>query len=302
MMDPNTVIESYVRDVTQRLPGRDRADVAMELRTLLAEELAARSAAEARPADEAMTIALLRGFGSPAQAAMRYRPTPPLLDPADTRPFVLSGVIGALALAAIVPLGAPHAPKDAATTAILAWLGLLVLVFATRNWAHRQWPSLAAWKPRDPDRANRAANMALVAVIALGIVCYGAPHTVFALFTRARLPPSLEFAPQFHAERLPWLLALWGLTLLLYAWVTVQGRWRPATRRIEAGLALASTLVVVWFLSDGPIFQTGDVDRTAKAWLAVIAVAMLADAAVKITRLTRAAAPPRRPDVSKLAA
>ena len=32
MMDPNTVIESYVRDVTQRLPGRDRADVAMELR------------------------------------------------------------------------------------------------------------------------------------------------------------------------------------------------------------------------------------------------------------------------------
>src|SRR6516165_6691537 len=166
MMDPNTVIESYVRDVTARLPGRDRTDVAMELRALLAEELAARSAAEARPADEAMTLALLRGFGSPAQAAMRYRPTPPLLDPADTRPFVLSGVIGALVLAAIAPLGAPHAPKDAATTAILAWLGLLVLVFATRNWAHRQWPSLAAWKPRDPDRANRAANMALVAVIA----------------------------------------------------------------------------------------------------------------------------------------
>ena len=301
MMDPNTVIESYVRDVTQRLPGRDRADVAMELRTLLAEELAARSAAEARPADEAMTIALLRGFGSPAQAAMRYRPTPPLLDPADTRPFVLSGVIGALVLAAIAPLGAPHAPKDAVTTAILAWLGLLVLIFATRNWVYRQWPSLAAWKPRDPDRVSRTANAALVAVIALGIACYGAPHAVFALFTSARLPPSLEFAPQFHAQRLPWLFALWVASAVLYGWVAVQGRWRSATRKIEASLALASALVVVWYLADGPIFQTVVVDHTAKAWLAVIAVVMLADAVVKITRLARRTAP-RPPNMSTLAA
>jgi hypothetical protein len=301
MMDPKTVIESYVRDVTQRLPGRDRADVAMELGALLAEDLAARSAREGRPANEAMTVEMLRSFGSPAQAAMRYRPTPPLLDPADTRPFLLSGVIGALALAAIVPLGAPHAPKDAVTTAILAWLGLLVLFFATRNWARRQWPSLSAWRPRDPNKASRAANLALIAVMALGIVCYGAPHTVFALFTSARLPASLEFAPQFHAERLPWLLAIWGLTLLLYAWVTVRGSWRPTTRRIEAGLAVASTLAVVWYLADGPIFQAGDVDRAAKAWLAVIAVAMLADAVVKITRLARAPAP-RPPNMSTLAA
>lgn len=139
-------------------------------------------------------------------------------------------------------------------------------------------------------------------MIALGIVCYGAPHTVFALFTSARLPPTLEFAPQFHTERLPWLLGVWGLTLLLYAWVTVQGRWRLLTRRIEAGLALASTLAVVWFLADGPIFRMGDIDRAAKAWLAVIAVAMLADAAVKFSRLSRPTVSPRRPDVSTFAA
>ena len=286
-MDPKTVIESYVRDVTARLPSRDRADVAMELGALLAEDLAARAAREGRPADEAMTIDMLRGFGSPAQAALKYRPTPPLLDPADTRPFLLSALIGALVLAAIAPVAQPQPPKDAVTTAVLVWLGLLVLFFATRNWARRHWPSLGAWRPRDPDRVNRAANLALVAVIGLGIVCYGAPQQLFTAIWGAKLPSSLVFAPAFAAERLPWLLAVWTATALLFAWVMLPGRWRATTRRLEAGLALASTLVVIWFLADGPIFQAPVSDHIAKAWLAVITVAMAADVVVKISRLAR---------------
>ena len=65
-MDARTVIESYVHDVTQLLSRKDRADVALELRALLAEELAARAAGA--PADEAMAIELVRGFGAPARS------------------------------------------------------------------------------------------------------------------------------------------------------------------------------------------------------------------------------------------
>ena len=95
-MDAQTVIESYVRDVTQQLRRKDRSDVALELRALLTEELAARAAGA--PADEAMAIELVRSFGAPSEVAARYRPATPLLDAADTRPFIIAAILGALPL------------------------------------------------------------------------------------------------------------------------------------------------------------------------------------------------------------
>ncbi|MES1197221.1 MAG: hypothetical protein ABUL55_01225, partial [Pseudomonadota bacterium] len=59
-MDPKAVIESYVDEVVRRLPAADRNDVGFELRDLLAEELANKADEAGRPADEAMTLALLR--------------------------------------------------------------------------------------------------------------------------------------------------------------------------------------------------------------------------------------------------
>ena len=43
-MDANEILESYVRDVADCLPRARRDDVASELRSLLAEELAGRDA------------------------------------------------------------------------------------------------------------------------------------------------------------------------------------------------------------------------------------------------------------------
>jgi hypothetical protein len=306
MMDAQTVIESYVRDVTRRLPRKDRTDVALELRALLSEELAARAAGGA--ADEAMAVALVRGFGAPGEVAGRYRPARPLLDPADTRPFTIAAAAGAVVIIAgvlVAPAAAthPHQAANAATGAILAWLGFLVVVFAARNWAQRHWPSLTAWRPRDPESVSRAASLALVAVIALGIVCYGAPTWVAAQFTGGPVPAwmsTVAYAPDFQAARLPWLLALWGLQAGLIAWVAVEGRWRAPTRRIEAGLLLGVSLTLVWFLAAGPMFQTVTVDHTAKAWLAPIAFLMLAYTVWKITKL-RPPSTPIQPGASNLA-
>jgi hypothetical protein len=297
-MDAQTVIESYVRDVTARLPRRERADVAAELRTLLTEELAARAAG--RDPDDAMAIELVRGFGSPAQVADRYRPTPPaLLEAADTRPFLTWAIVGGAALAALAQLTQPHAPRDVVTNTVLAWLGLLLVVFATRNWARRRWPTFAAWRPRDPDQASRAASVMLIAVIALGVICYGAPQHVWAAFSRGgRLPAYLDYAPPFQSARLPWLLGVWGVMAVLYGWVAFTGRWRPLTRRADALLSLAVGLVLVWFLLAGPMFAAGAVDRTVKTWLALIAAGVLADAALKISRSWTWRAPPARPGAS----
>src|SRR5690348_3765322 len=83
MMTADDVIESYVRDVARLLPHKRRDDVALELRALLQEELAAKAEAAGRPQDQAMAMALLAGFGRPAEAAARYEPRKPLIDPED---------------------------------------------------------------------------------------------------------------------------------------------------------------------------------------------------------------------------
>lgn len=111
-MDARTVIESYVHDVTQLLRRKDRADVALELRALLTEELAARTGGA--PADEAMAIELVRSFGAPSEVAARYRPATPLLDAADTRPFLMAALIGALVImtgVAVAPSAVAHPPR-----------------------------------------------------------------------------------------------------------------------------------------------------------------------------------------------
>ncbi len=287
-MDAKTVIEAYVQDVTGYLPGRDRADVEMELRALLTEELAGRAASAGRPADEAMAVELLAGFGPPSQVAQRYRPQPVLIDAADTRGFLIVAVVGGVLLAMIAPLANPQEGKDAATNAVLIWLGLLFVIFAVRAWTKRRWPKFAAWKPRDRDRVSRPANAALVAVICLGIVCYGAPSQVFAAFIRGHhLPVILLYDPSFAATRLPLLLVVWIATAALYAWTAISGRWQTLTRRLDAGLELAVALTLVWFAAAGPIMLTPASDHILKAWLAPVVVGLLADVFVKVSRLWR---------------
>src|ERR1700761_542663 len=110
-MDAQSVIESYVRDVTKHLPRNDRADVALELRALLTEELAARAGGQ--PASEASAIELVRGFGAPGEVAARYQPARALLEAVDTRPFLTWAIAGALVLAALAPITHPAETKDA---------------------------------------------------------------------------------------------------------------------------------------------------------------------------------------------
>ena len=70
-MHANEVIESYVLDVARQLPRRQRNDVALELRSLLHEELSALAAKQGQAPDQAMAMRMLASFGRPAEAAAR---------------------------------------------------------------------------------------------------------------------------------------------------------------------------------------------------------------------------------------
>ena len=95
-MDANEILESYVRDVADCLPRARRGDVASELRSLLAEELAGRAQESGRPPDRAMAMAMLQAFGRPAEYAQRYHARPALVEGADNHHFLIWALGGAV--------------------------------------------------------------------------------------------------------------------------------------------------------------------------------------------------------------
>ncbi len=64
-MTADEILDTCVRAVAQALPRMQRDDVALELRALLGEELAARARAIGRTPDRARMMALLKDHGRP---------------------------------------------------------------------------------------------------------------------------------------------------------------------------------------------------------------------------------------------
>jgi hypothetical protein len=69
-MEANEMIDRYVHEVGQHLPGKARADIKMELRSLLLDMLDEQSDGQPTPK---MAAAMLRDFGHPEEIAAQYR-------------------------------------------------------------------------------------------------------------------------------------------------------------------------------------------------------------------------------------
>jgi hypothetical protein len=241
----NEIIESYVRDVAACLPRARRDDVAFELRALLDEELAARAQAAGRAPDKSMAMALLAGFGRPAELAQRYHARPALVAAADTHHFLIWAVGGAVVLGMHSALG--HAVDTDAL--FLQWLGLLLVGFALADWLRRRQPDAFRWKPtRGPEWMPRSLSaLSLVATLVFPVAMYAAP-VAFAgwLLPDAVRVDGLVLDPRFAGSALRLLtLALLVAMALGYAVALGLGQ-RPAwLRRIEVGLNLGVGLLLI---------------------------------------------------------
>jgi hypothetical protein len=274
-MDTQKLIEIYVDEVTRRLPRKMRADVGDELRALLAEEM------HGKTPDEA--AAALRNFGRPSDVAARYHPMFAIVDPSDTRAFFIAALAGLAVVALIAAPMATRHDRDMSNLLALAWLGFLVVWFGIKSWAVRRWPASNQWRPRDRAVVHRAGSFALVLVILLGIAGFGAPDWIFAQLTHGRhLAPMLSYTDDFQAHRLPFLLAAWGCSAVLYSVILVEGRWRALTRRIDVALNVAVVLILTWYRFGPPIFQDPRYEAGVRSFLAVAVGVVLIDTAVKI--------------------
>jgi hypothetical protein len=303
-MNANELIEAYVADVAVHLPRRQRNDVAFELRALLHEELAGRAEAEGRPADEAMAVAFLQGFGRPEEVAARYRAPLVVIDPADGQAFLRASVIGLVViwvLGLVVQLQAgAHYPG--AWLAVLGrwwtgivlpslwWPGLMVVCFAAAAWARRRWPQGTQWQPRAREqiRGGRVAMVLALVGIACGLYFLADPTRVLDLFLDGRAAPAayeaLSYSERFRTRQGPWLFALLLLYIPLFGAVTVRGRWSPWLRRLETAHGLALAAVMLWTLVDGPVLRSPHGDGVVKLVLLLSVVHVVIGLTMRVRR------------------
>ncbi|MEV6520987.1 hypothetical protein AB0M43_03480 [Longispora sp. NPDC051575] len=285
MLTTEELVDAYVADVARLLPRGQRADVALELGALLREELAG--------SDD--PLARLRAFGRPAEVAARYGQPLTVIDQGDTRRFVRLSVIGVL----VVWLFGAAAADDpvhwyqAYGIQALWWPGFLVAAFGIAGWTRRRWPERFLWRPRASatGTVSRPGRIAAFVFFVAGTVVLVNAAWLLEKLTGGRAAPeavrALTFDPDFARFPGPLVLALIVASLAHHLVVTIHGRWRPATRKVEVVLGLCFCAVLTAVLFAGPVYQSPAADRTAKSAVAVIVAVSLVDLLVTGRRMAR---------------
>ena len=279
-MNAQDVIESYVRDVARLLSRDKRNDVALELRELLHDELAARAEAAGRAPDRALAMELLAAFGRPAEVAARYQPRSPLIEPEDNHNFAIWTLVGILAAA----VNSHDATPDAHWLDAMHWVGVMFLVFALIGWGRRRQPAgTFSWRPRAQDKPLHGGRwLALLAAVGLAVfplAIYLSPQGYWSLATHGKgVAGGLLQTPEFldswqRMATVGWLV----LVIANYLVVAVQDGWKRWNRQLSlvghVGLGLmllAHAAPMVTLLDREPfaIFLAAGADEVARPWFA----------------------------------
>jgi hypothetical protein len=281
------VLERYVREVANQLPIRMRSDVALELASLLREELRAKAETLGVEPDARLAAEVARDFGHPNEVAARYHPRWAIIDPSDTHNFLMAVIVGG---AVVFALSAPAALLSTAKArgpeaSLLWWIGVVAVFFAFRSWRRWRAPEKFRWRlKRDPDQVSRMGMIALIVLIGIAMEIYSDPERTFAMLTgNGQLGAWLRYDPVFRAERMPWLFVVWIGQAAMLAVLAIRGRWTPLLRQVEIAISVLTIVLIAWFRS-GAVMADATADQTAKAFMAMIGLFLLIEVAVKIYR------------------
>jgi hypothetical protein len=297
-MTADELIDGYVAEVIMSLPRRQRRDVALELRALLAEEVGA--AAAAHPSHETAARAVLACFGRPALVAARYGAPVSIIDPVDTRPFLLyagggtvwilfAGLLGGL-VNALPPADLQQA-VNRTWPAVFIWLGVLVVIFGALGWYRRRWPTSIQWRPRPLPRIriNRPLRAAAIVFFIVGTAALVHPPWLIRLATGGRAGQAaydaFGYDEGFLHSFAPLVLALQIVGIGLQIVLLVRGRYQPWVFRVETGHALVVCAVLTSALAHGPIFSAHATDQTARSAVAGVVLGSLLSIAIRARRV-----------------
>lgn len=293
-MDTNEMIDRYVNEVGQHLPRKTRADIEMELRSLLLDTLEEQSGGEPTPK---IAAEVLREFGHPEEIAAQYHADEYLIGPKlfPTYKVIITITLTVIGVLHLVGLGFVlwQSAGDNFIDEVLSFIfsfgrtavinaGIVTLIFAgiervagdsldLPEKQQKTWDPFDLPPVKDPDRINRGEFVVGIFFLAAFAAWlnffpdwFGAGNFgeagVFALFTA-------EFI-----ALVPWFTASLLLDLVLKTAVLIQGRWNRATRWLEVGkdvfgLYVAYRVFGLAEISIVPFFTWG-----AKAILGIVLI------------------------------
>jgi hypothetical protein len=263
------LLDRYVNEVGKHLPRKLRGDIASELHSTLQDMLDDQSQLEDRPADQAMTLELLKRHGSPEKLAASYLPERYLVGPQMYPLFglvlkivlIVLGVMALIGLGVAIAAGPTNVPLILKATgrslleyygAAISAFGNIVLVFAIleRVLPHKERAELKdeeEWNPtellKEPEPEAFAAWEPVVTIlfsVAAIVIFNFYPHLL-------RATPSLNglgtgdvaFYPILSTafdRYLPWLNVIWVLDIALALLLFRSRRWTKASRLFAIGI------------------------------------------------------------------
>ena len=290
-MSNENLIERYVHEVGRNLPRRMRADVELELRSLLADSLEERQSGKN---DDEVVIDLLEELGPPAEFAAQYLPEQKLIGPRLFPLFklvltIVLSVIGGLYLVLAV-ISFFQEPAASTIFGVFWWIGgrilsfgesaiyifgIITLVFAVLEWvgAADVAETADSWHPQDLPEVEDSYQIKPFELI-LGIV-----FTTLLIVAINFFPNWLgliDFAGEewgikvlwadgFY-QHVPWLTALWLSEIALKAYVLKQKRWSKLSRGIEILVQLFVIYVLNRIFNGPPVLAPEFFDTMAK-WI-----------------------------------
>ncbi|GEM47919.1 hypothetical protein [Deinococcus cellulosilyticus] len=283
-MNPQEIIEAYVRDVIRHLPHRDRNETGFELRGLLTEMLQEQAQQQGTAPTASMTLDMLRRFGHPSEVAQRYLPAVPAFLPGNQlRPFLLVSLTG-MALQWALTLPAVFAGQSIAAWWFgpglgAFWIPGFVVMFSLlerslklRGLFHSQW------SPRglQTDRVSRPVwTVGLVGFALAVLMMVFLPTLIQSL--PGVLPAVLAFHPDFLPVQGMLAVFLWTASFAIHTAVWREGRWTILTRRMDAATGVGFLLLLASWVIKGNIFLQPATDEGARFWLVLVMVLILWD-------------------------
>jgi hypothetical protein len=270
------LIDLYVREVGRSLPAPMREDIEKEIRSSIEDTLEDQSAAQGRPPDEAMIVAVLLKLGSPEKVAASYLPPRYLIGPTlfPTYLSVLRVIVTLVSVLVVLGYGLSigakvQEPGSLITILVqgvanLAYGVLQAAAWVTFIFAMVQWsaPTLKlpvkTWDPRqlkaepDPERVKISEQIGEIAGLIFGLIIFNLyPEWIgMSILQNGQWVHVTVLAPAF-ATYLPWLSVIWITQICRDVWLASRGRWSTLLRWINVGIGLASAAMAAWMLS-GP--------------------------------------------------
>ena len=278
--DGRYLIDSYVEEVGNKLPRRQREDIQTEIRSLLEDTLEDRLNESGGEPDVEMVASLLKEFGTPEKMALSYAPDRYLIGPKLFSLFLLVLKIVFSVMIVLSMIWTGIGVSQAGTTAeivkvfgqrIIELAGTLMSVFANivivfailervlpeKAWDDEDWDPRKLERIPDQDKIKPAELMVTIVFATIGIIVFNFyPQIIRGVSFSGGQMQTFQILDTNFARFIPWLTVVWTLEILFSIIMLWRRQWETGTRWARIGLDILGIMLLGAMISGGSLIAT----------------------------------------------